>query len=46
MAEAYCDILLDRRNLDFSPYLVSAMRDVGVLPRLEAALMKRQEAQQ
>lgn len=45
MAEAYRDILLDRRNVDFSPYLVTAMRDIGVLPRLEAAMMQRQEDQ-
>jgi hypothetical protein len=44
MAEAYSETLLDSRNLNLSPYLVTAVRDLGLWPRLVDALAKREEA--
>lgn len=45
MAAAYTEVLLDSTtNLNRSPYLVTAIRDLGLWPRLVDALAQREEA--
>jgi hypothetical protein len=40
-ADTYVATLLSRENIHFSAYLVTAVRDLGLWPRLETALAAR-----
>jgi len=40
LVKAYKDALLDPKNLNFSPYLVTSIRELGLWPRLERSLSR------